>query len=74
VPAEKSVTKVCGPERAAPNPDVTLRKVPGLNHLFQTAKTGSPSEYATIDETMSPALLDAVTSWINERFVKPVRP
>lgn len=46
----------------------TARMVPGLNHLFQTATTGSPSEYATITETMSPVALQAVSSWIKERF------
>jgi uncharacterized protein len=60
--------------REAKNPDVTVRSLPGLNHLFQTAKTGSPNEYATIDETMSPVLLDAVAQWIQERFAKPRKP
>lgn len=53
------------------NPDATIRRLPGLNHLFQTATTGSPMEYATIQETMSPAALDAMTHWILERFAKP---
>jgi hypothetical protein len=35
-----------------------------LNHLFQTAKTGSPSEYAQIEETMSPVALDTIGRWI----------
>lgn len=43
---------------------VTLQ---GLNHLFQKSDTGSPSEYATIEETMSPIVLELVASWINER-------
>jgi len=37
---------------------------PGLNHLFQTAKTGAVSEYAQIEETMSPAVLAKVAGWI----------
>jgi pimeloyl-ACP methyl ester carboxylesterase len=57
--------------REGKNPDVTVRRLPGLNHLFQTAKTGSPQEYAQIEETMSPAVLDTVTHWIVERFAKP---
>jgi hypothetical protein len=36
----------------------------GLNHLFQTAKTGSPAEYAQIDETISPVALDKMANWI----------
>ena len=33
------------------NPDVTLVELPGLNHLFQTATTGSVGEYRDIEET-----------------------
>ncbi len=44
--------------------DVTVQEIPGLNHLFQTAKTGAPSEYAEIEETMSPAVLTMVSDWI----------
>ena len=44
--------------------DVTVQEMPGLNHLFQTAKTGAPSEYAEIEETMSPAVLTLVSDWI----------
>ena len=39
----------------------------GLNHLFQTCETGSPSEYGQIEETFAPAALEAVTSWIRKR-------
>jgi hypothetical protein len=35
-----------------------------LNHLFQTAKTGAPSEYGEIEETMSPVALDKMGGWI----------
>jgi len=44
--------------------DVTIRELPGLNHLFQTATTGAPSEYASIDETMAPSMLALVSDWI----------
>lgn len=37
----------------------------GLNHLFQTAVTGSPQEYATIEETIAPQVLDKISSWID---------
>lgn len=46
------------------NPDAEVVELPGLNHLFQTAATGAPSEYARIEETMSPAALDLVTGWV----------
>src|SRR5207253_3398143 len=47
--------------------DYTVTQLPGLNHLFQTCKTGSPSEYGVIDETLSPVLLETVADWILKR-------
>ena len=39
-------------------------EMPGLNHLFQTAKTGGVSEYAKIEETISPSALVKIAGWI----------
>lgn len=44
--------------------DVTVLELPGLNHLFQDAKTGAPSEYAAIEQTLSPQALKTVGDWI----------
>ena len=49
---------------AARNPDYKVVKLPGLNHLFQTCKTGALSEYAQSAETMSPTALQAMSDWI----------
>ncbi len=38
--------------------------LPGLNHLFQTAETGAPDEYARIEETMAPAALSVIADWV----------
>ena len=46
------------------NPDHTVMELPGLNHMFQTAETGNPSEYAGIEETMAPLALETVSGWI----------
>ena len=51
------------------NTDITVRRFPEMNHLFQTAGTGSPAEYAQIEETMAPEVLDLIGSWIAARFV-----
>ena len=53
--------------RAGGNKDVTVQELPGLNHLFQTAKTGSPMEYSTIEETMSPVAMKTISDWILAR-------
>ncbi len=46
------------------NKDFVIKEFPGLNHLFQTAETGSPDEYARIEETISPVVLKYVSDWI----------
>ncbi|MDI9394107.1 MAG: alpha/beta fold hydrolase [Euryarchaeota archaeon] len=52
--------------KAGGNRDYTVKELPGLNHLFQTAQTGSPSEYIKINETISPAALELIGEWISE--------
>ena len=42
----------------------TVKKYPGLNHLFQHAETGNISEYGTIEETISPEVLTDIAEWI----------
>lgn len=49
--------------------DWQVMTLPGLNHLFQTAKTGGPSEYLQIEETIAPVALRAVNQWLTERFL-----
>jgi pimeloyl-ACP methyl ester carboxylesterase len=46
------------------NKNVTIQEFAGLNHMFQTAKTGSDSEYASIEETMSPVAMKTISDWI----------
>lgn len=46
---------------------VTIRTLDGLNHLFQTADTGSPSEYGRIEETFNPGAIDVIVDWLDEQ-------
>ena len=46
------------------NKKVTTKILPNLNHLFQECKTGSFSEYAEIEQTISPLALEQILSWI----------
>lgn len=55
----------------ASNKDVTILPLPGLNHLFQTARTGAPSEYVQIEETIAPSALAAIVDWTVARAGKP---
>ena len=64
VPPKANLPEIEKALKEAGNTDITVREMPGLNHLFQTARTGGPSEYAEITETFSPAALDIITQWI----------
>ena len=50
--------------RQSGNKQTTIKALPKLNHLFQTAKTGSGQEYGNIEETISPVALQEVTKWL----------
>ncbi len=67
VPPSQNLPAIKKALQAAGNKDYETDELPGLNHLFQTAKTGSPSEYAQIEETMSPVVLEKIASWILRR-------
>ena len=40
-----------------------------MNHLLQDAKTGAPSEYNDIEETMSPAALKLIADWLSRNVL-----
>jgi pimeloyl-ACP methyl ester carboxylesterase len=64
VVAEQNIPAIKAALAESGNKDVTVMELPNLNHLFQTCKTGSPSEYGRIEETMSPEVLQTVAEWI----------
>jgi fermentation-respiration switch protein FrsA (DUF1100 family) len=66
VPPEENLQAIEEALKAGGNRDYTVKELPGLNHLFQTAETGSPSEYARINETISPAALELIGDWVSE--------
>lgn len=49
------------------NSQAEVKQLPDLNHLFQHAYTGSPTEYAAIDETFSPDVLQMIGEWVTAR-------
>ncbi len=62
VPANENIPAT--KQALAHDRDVTVREMPGLNHLFQHAETGALTEYALIEETISPEVLTLVGDWI----------
>jgi hypothetical protein len=64
VPAKQNLPAIRKALEEGGNKHFEIVELPGLNHLFQTAKTGSPNEYAQIEETIAPVALDTMTVWI----------
>jgi pimeloyl-ACP methyl ester carboxylesterase len=46
------------------SPQTEIRELPGLNHNFQTARTGKASEYFLIEETIAPSALTLMSTWM----------
>jgi hypothetical protein len=46
---------------------VTLKKMPGLNHMLQHCKACTNDEYVKLDEAISPEVLEIVGEWIKRR-------
>ncbi len=64
VPAKVNLEAIEKALEKGGNKKVTIKELPNLNHLFQECNTGSPSEYATIEQTFSPIALTEITNWI----------
>jgi pimeloyl-ACP methyl ester carboxylesterase len=64
VPPKENLTQIESTLKSAGNNKITVKQLPGLNHLFQTCKTGAPSEYVQIEETIAPTALAVITDWI----------
>jgi uncharacterized protein len=64
VPPKENLAAIKNALTKGGNKKVTIKEFPNLNHLFQECITGSPDEYATIDQTISPIALEAITKWI----------
>jgi hypothetical protein len=64
VPVTENLREIEATLKAAGNKDVTVMRLPKLNHLFQTSETGLPGEYVKIEETIAPAALKTIGDWI----------
>ena len=47
------------------NAKTVIKAIEGVNHIFQHCTTGSVAEYKEIEETISPAVLSDITTWIS---------
>lgn len=65
---EKNIQIIEETLKQAGNNNFMVQKLSGLNHLFQTAKTGSEYEYFRIEETISPLALQVISDWILKQY------
>jgi hypothetical protein len=52
-------------------PGSKLEVLPGLNHVMQTARTGSPRESGSSKESISPLALKVIGDWTAEQVQRP---
>lgn len=69
VPPSQNLPAIRKALEAGGKKDFEIVELPGLNHLFQDAKTGAISEYAEIEETMSPVAMEMMSTWILKQHV-----
>lgn len=67
VPPKENLEAIKAALTKGGNTNVTTMELPGLNHLFQEADTGAPSEYSEIEQTFSPKAMEVVLEWIKEQ-------
>ena len=64
VPPKENLPVIEAALKKAGNKNVTIKELPGLNHLFQPSETGNPADYGKIEETFSPVALKIMADWI----------
>jgi len=64
VPPKANLSAISNALKKGGNNRVTTKEYPNLNHLFQECITGSPAEYAIIEQTFSPDVLKDLVEWI----------
>ncbi len=64
VPAMENLLAIRTALQKGGNQRYVVKMLPGLNHLFQEASTGLPTEYGRIVQTFSPQALMIIGTWI----------
>lgn len=76
VPPAQNLPAITWELEAGENKDYEVVKLAGLNHFFQSAVTGAPSEYGEIEETIAPSVLNLINEWImrHSKAIEKKRP
>lgn len=70
VPPKENLGSIKNALSKGGNKQATIIELPKLNHLFQECKTGSPTEYANIEQTISPTTLVEIVNWLRAQTMK----
>ncbi|WP_282122524.1 alpha/beta hydrolase family protein [Algibacter mikhailovii] len=64
VPSKVNLNAIKKHLKQGGNHDFKTKELANLNHLFQECVTGSPNEYAQIEQTFSPTALLEISNWV----------
>lgn len=64
VDADQNLTAIAAALKRGGNRTFRTEKLPGLNHLFQRAKTGTVAEYFTLKQDFDPEALRLLADWL----------
>lgn len=64
VPADVNVAGIVSALKTGGNAHIDSAILPSLNHGFQTATTGNEDEYAKIDETIAPIVVQRIADFV----------
>jgi len=67
VPMEVNRMAIWDVLKKSGNNDYTLKTIPKANHGFQSANTGSPSEYMSLEKKFVPGFLEFMSDWVLKR-------
>jgi pimeloyl-ACP methyl ester carboxylesterase len=68
VPPKENLAVIKEALQSGGNTNFEVIEIPNLNHLFQTANTGALTEYAQIEETISPKALEIIGDWLKKQI------
>ncbi len=66
VPPKENLSLIEKALKEGGNKNYKVAELEGLNHLFQEAETGSPTEYSKIEQTISLKALNIISDWIKK--------
>lgn len=66
VPSGLNLSAIESSLRKGGNRKFKMVELDGLNHLFQECETGSPTEYATIEQTFAPIAMETMLEWLRK--------